>query len=189
MSASPVRRIAALGLVFALTGAACGSDDKAAVGENPLPGPVTPSSLPESDPGVGTLIVDGVTYEFDVSACEFGSTDGAERGVPIELFSLAGTGIGPGDEPLTVTVTRVFAKGDTDTFSDSIVLRQPGLNFLVQADRSESDGLIIDLRDPTATAPLLKLGDKHVTGTGTFGSKGGTADDPTFPGTLSAGCS
>jgi hypothetical protein len=179
----------AVGLVVGLVLAACGGDESESSDvDNPLPGPVTPSSLPEAAAGAGTLIVDGVTYEFDVSNCEFGSTDGAERGVPIVLFSLEGTGIGPGDEPLTVTVTRVFAAGDTDTFTDSVVLRQPGLNFLVQADRSESDGLIIDLRDPTATSPMLKLGDQHVTGTGTFGSRGSTADDPTLPGTLSAGC-
>ncbi|HUW02499.1 MAG TPA: hypothetical protein VMW08_09135 [Acidimicrobiales bacterium] len=183
-----VRSITGFVAAVSLLAAACGSDGGSSDTESPIPGATTPSSLPEAAAGAGTLVVDGVTYEFDVNTCRFGTADGAERGVPVELFALEGTGIGPGEEPLEVTVTRVFAKGDTDTFTDSIVLRQPGLNFLVQADRSESDGLVIDLRDPTATIPLLKLGDQHVTGSGTFGSRGSTVDDPTLPGTLAAGC-
>jgi hypothetical protein len=182
-----VRFAAVVGAVLLVT-AACGSDSDGGSADNPIPGATTPSSLPEAAAGAGTLVVDGVTYDFEVSSCEFGAADGVQRGESVVLFALAGTGIGPGDEPLEVSVTRVFAKGDTDTFADSIVLRQPGLNFRVQADRSESDGLIIDLRDPAATAPLLKLGDQHVTGSGTFGSQGSTVDDPTLPGTLSAGC-
>lgn len=169
--------------------AGCGDDaSEQSDTTNPIPGATTPSSLPEAEPGVGTLVVDGVTYEFDVTACDFGTIDGATRGEPVELFSLDGTGVGPGDEGFTVRVERVFVAGDTDTYSDLVVLHQPGNHFLVEASRSDSDGLIIDLRDPEARSPMLKLGDSHVTGSGSFGSRGGTADDPTLQGTLAAGC-
>lgn len=183
------RASAVLGLLLLV--AACGDDGASDAGSTePPPGLVatTPSSLPTADPGEGLLVIDGLEYDFDVSACSFGSTDGAAVGVPVSLFALEGDGIGPGDEAFTVRVERVFVDGAVPTFSDTIVFHQPGLDFLVQADRSEADGVIIDLRDPTATQPLLKLGDQHVSGSGTFGGRGGTAEDRTLPGTLSAGC-
>src|SRR5262245_23521121 len=85
----------------------------------------TPSSLPDAEPGSGTLVLDGVTYEFEVTGCTYGTSDGAKPGVPVTLFSLEGDGTAPGDHPFTLKASRVLVKAKADTFTDLIDLDEP----------------------------------------------------------------
>ena len=185
-----VKRAALITIAVVLSGVGCGGGGGDSADDEPVPDvrAETPSSLPTARTGEGLLVIDGVHYEFAVTECANDTADGLEAGRPRTLFSLEGNGTGPGDEPFTVSVSRVLVKTQVQTFTDRIDFLQSGLDFHLVAERAETNGQVIDLRDPTATRALLKLGDGHVSGNGTFGRSGGTDQDRTLPGTMDAAC-
>ena len=185
-----VRRGALIAVAVLLGGVGCGGGGGDSADDEPVPDvrAETPSSLPAASTGEGLLVIDGVHYEFAVTKCTDATADDLEVGTPRTLFSLEGTGTGPGEEPFTVTVSRVLVKTQVQTFTDRVDFLQSGLDFHLVAERAETNGQVIDLRDPMATRALLKLGDGHVSGNGTFGRSGGTDQDRTLPGTMDAAC-
>ncbi len=167
----------AVGVVLLLT--ACSSDGAApstdgtatsAVGAPTVPEPPTPG-----DPGTGTVVIGGTASSFDLTACAL-QPDPAEPEAARALLTVTGAGTTGRGEAFTVEVQRFATTlGEVTTYTDTITYEDPAR--ILQAQRIEVGGQVTDLRDPSATAALLRPRADGVSGAGLAGAPGDDADD------------
>jgi hypothetical protein len=123
----------------------------------------TTAGLPAAvDPGEAVVVLAGRPITFTVDGCGLptGTTDAPGVQTTYEL-----RGSAPGGD--TLVVTRQETQGAGPTTTDTVTVVDRGR--VMEAQRARFNGNTIDLRDPTATTPLLTINDGSVRGSGRFG--------------------
>jgi hypothetical protein len=175
-----VRRAALVVAALALAGAAgaCsddgGGDGEGGASTTGAADGAAGSTLPESSPGRGAISLGGVVIELTVTACAPapGATTGTGATEPI--FDLTAEGEARDGVPATVRVQRYETEAEVKTFSDTVTYQDTARVY--QAQRTDSGGTVIDLRDPDATTALLQIDGARVVARGVAGPPG---DDET----------
>ncbi|WP_436793593.1 hypothetical protein [Actinospongicola halichondriae] len=191
----------AAGLAIALALTACGGADSGDGVDTSSAGPVvtgtgdvtpTPPSTLGGVPDIGAA--EGAALVFlpdasggvdqiglDVVSCANTPDADADGEVPAELLGVTATGIDADGTEVGLDVRRFRSQGASPTITDTItiVFGDPEApDRVLVAQRFEVDGLVSDLRDPTADDPLLVVGPGGFEGRGLFGPPGGGVDAP-----------
>src|SRR5690606_3117790 len=112
-----------------------------------------PAAPTASAPGTGTLVLGGASQTFEVTDCRL-EPDPSEPEAARALLSVTGAGTSARGDAFTVEVQRfATTMGETTTYTDAITYEDPAR--ILQAQRIEVAGEVTDLRDPSASSPLL----------------------------------
>ncbi|MGH3482853.1 MAG: hypothetical protein ACRDPQ_06415 [Nocardioidaceae bacterium] len=137
--------------------------------------PTAPAIPAPSPAGAGVVVIGGTTSSVAVTECRLEPDPAVPEGArPLLLVKGAGT-TGRG-VPFTVEVQRFATSLDgAVTFTDTIAYTDAAR--ILQAQRIEVGGEVMDLRDPEATSALLRPRADGVSGAGLAGAPGDDADD------------
>lgn len=192
---------------LALVVAACGGSDDAGTSAPLTSGgppaetvpPATLGPVPDIGTGPGSALVflpDGAggttQLALDVDACTITPDATPDGEVPAELLGAAASGATDDGTEVRLDVRRFRSQGASPTITDTvtIVFGDPDApERALVAQRFEVDGLVSDLRDPTAGDPLLVVGPGGFEGRGVFGPPGSDVEaDDLVEGVVRAAC-
>lgn len=207
----PVRARLASGIVVAAVLVSCGGEDGA--GDHAADGPLatsssvataTPPSMLGDVPDIGAgrdaaivFLPDGTggstQIALGVTMCVNTPDAEPDGEVPAELLAITATGRDAAGAEVHLDVRRFRSQGASPTITDTVTVAfgdPEAPDRVLVAQRFEVDGLVSDLRDPDADAPLLVVGPGGFEGRGLFGPPGGGADAPELvEGVVRASCS
>jgi hypothetical protein len=173
-------RPGALLLVLIVGVAACSGgdddDDGADLGTTSTIAPAAAPDLPAASPaGTGVVVIGDTNASFSVTECQL--EPGEADGVTTPLVRVAGEGTTGTGVPFEVTVERSSTAGAAETFTDAITYSDTGR--ILQLQRVEVAGEVVDLRDPDARGTLVRVRPGGVSATGIAGPPGTVAaEDP-----------
>jgi hypothetical protein len=157
--------------------AACGGDDDSATDDlvATTSGSHPPATLPDDvAPGEGALVLGDELYTLDV-VCELEPTTDASTGVTTELLVDGGDEIGT-----VVSISRQSTVGDVPTITDTVAVQRD--DAVVESQRVDAGGQLIDLRLPNPTSRLIEVTESAdgnvIRVQGVFGPAESLADDP-----------
>lgn len=175
-------RLAGLALIL-LVASACsdggGSSDASPGPTGGGPGttgaaPAVPDVPPPAPPGTGVVVVGGTSSTFDVTACRLAPDPAAPEGARA-LLELEGAGTTGSGVAFTIAVQRFATGTDVVTFTDTVTYTDAAR--ILQAQRVEVAGQVTDLRDPEATAALVRPRADGLSAAGLAGGPGDVGDD------------
>jgi hypothetical protein len=139
----------------------------------PAPAPVAPT---DAEPGTGVLVLGRQSFELRVDECALEPTTDAATGVTTDVSVAAS-----GDGGVRVTAVRRTFTAATVTVTDTVdYIVDDGGGLLAEAERVDSGGRILDLRDPAASGRLLDVIDGSlVVAKGRFGDPVARGPGPT----------
>jgi hypothetical protein len=130
--------------------------------------------VPDPSPaGTGQIVIGGIPDTFSVSTCELSATPEGEAGG--QLLRLTGAGTRSNGVPFSVDVIRSSSNSATEAFTDLITYTDTAR--ILQVQRSEIQGEITDLRDPSASGTLLRVRPDGLSATGIAGPPGTSAPE------------
>lgn len=171
--------------------AACGDDgtDDTATGADQTTTSVAapPATLgPVIDIGTGpdaALVfladVDGM-IDLEITACSIDLDAEPEGQVPAELLGVSATGAMDDGTAVDLDVRRFRSVGASPTITDTVTIAfgdPEAPERVLVAQRFEVDGIVSDIRDPDADAPLLVVGPGGFEGRGLFAAPGADVED------------
>ena len=180
----------ALVVVVMVALAACsggGDDDGADLGSTSTIAPAAAPDLPaESAAGTGVVTIGDTNASFAVTDCQL--EPGKGDGVTTPLVHVTGEGTTASGVPFTVEISRSSTAGAAETFTDTITYSDTGR--ILQVQRVEVAGDVVDLRDPDARGTLVRARPGGVSATGIAGPPGTVAgEDPGLVGlAIDASC-
>jgi hypothetical protein len=170
----------AASVVAALAAGACSGgdgdgDDLGTGTTGEVTAPTAPAVPAPSPAGTGVVVIGGTTSSFAVTECRLEPDPAAPEGAR-PLLLAKGSGTTGGGVPFTVEVQRfATGAGAAVTFTDTIAYTDAAR--ILQAQRIEVGGEVMDLRDPDASSALLRPRADGVSGAGLAGAPGDDADD------------
>ena len=135
---------------------------------------VVPDVPGASPAGTGVIVVGGATSSFAVTACRL-DPDPAAPPAARALVTLTGAGTTGSGVAFTIELQRFAAGTSVVTYTDTVTFSDPGR--ILQAQRIEVSGQVTDLRDPTASTPLVRTRPGGVTASGLASAPGDGPDD------------
>ena len=159
--------------------AACSDDDEGGAPDDPLlttsAAAQPPATLPDDvAAGEGALVLGDELYTLDV-VCELEPTTDASTGITTELLVDGGDEIGT-----IVSISRQSTVGDVPTITDTVAVQRD--DAVIESQRVDAGGQLIDLRLPNATSRLIEVTEgaagSVIRAQGVFGPAESLADDP-----------
>src|SRR6187549_2434987 len=169
-------RGALLVVMIGLAACSSGDDDGADLGTTSTIAPAAAPDLPaESPEGTGVVVIGDTNASFAVTGCQLEPAEG--DGATTPLVHVTGEGTTGSGVPFQVEVVRSSTSGAAETFTDTVTYSDTGR--ILQVQRVEVAGDVIDLRDPDAQGTLVRLRPGGVSATGIAGPPGTVAgEDP-----------
>ena len=151
-------------------------DDGADLGTTSTLAPAEAPDLPaESPAGTGVVVIGETNASFAVTDCQLEPGEG--DGVTTPLVHVAGEGTTGSGVPFQVEISRSSTTGAAETFTDTVSYSDTGR--ILQIQRVEVAGEVLDLRDPDARGTLVRVRPGGVSATGIAGPPGTVAgEDP-----------
>lgn len=113
--------------------------------------------------GLGYLVLDGEPTLLLVRSCTLEPATDPATGVTTELAIDADDAVS-----LAVSITRSSFAGDLPTTTDEILVARDNV-LVLESERADRAGTILDVRAPGALRPLLDVDGTLVTASGVFG--------------------
>lgn len=168
--------------------AGCGSDDDAGSAASTTPTTSAPAPTLGPVPDIGTgpdaallflADVDGM-IDLQITSCVVDLAAEPDGQVPAELLGVAAVGETEDGTTVNLDVRRFRSVGASPTITDTITIAfgdPDAPERALVAQRFEVDGLVSDIRDPDADAPLLVVGPGGFEGRGLFAAPGADVED------------
>ena len=139
------------------------------------PSTAPPATLPSSvEPGTGVLVVGASSVTVGITLCTFTPETDASTGITTNVLVTGDDGKGG-----TLSISqRQTAGGGGTTTTETVTYSRGGST--VESSRIAINGTYHDLRDGSAHGPLLVVEGDVVRASGTFGSPGSAAGDPSL---------
>jgi len=150
------------------------------------PSTAPPAKLPASvDPGTGVLVVGAESVSVGITLCNLTPETDPATGVTTNVLVTGDDGEGG---TLTISQRQTAGGAGATTITETVSYARGGST--VEASRIKINGAYHDLRDPSVSGALLEVNGNEVRASGTFGSPGSVAGDPSLAsGAVLARCS